>query len=275
MSKLAAIFALLITLCISLILPGLVQARDAQNAATNNDDWVELFNGKNLDGWTAKIVGQPLGQDLLKTFVVEDGLLRVNYANYKKFSDQFGHLFFAEPYSHYKLLIEYRFVGEQIKGGAGWAKRNSGVMLHSQDPATMSLKQNFPDSIEAQFLGGLSDGKIRPTGNICSPGTEVDYLGKRLKGHCQASFGDTLDGEQWVSIEIIVNGAESVVHLVNGKEVIRYSNLQLSNGSASAKLSKAQDGKAAALALEHGFIALQSESHPIDFRRVAIQNLAK
>ena len=110
MSKLAAIFALLITLCISLILPGLVQARDAQNAATNNDDWVELFNGKNLDGWTAKIVGQPLGQDLLKTFVVEDGLLRVNYANYKKFSDQFGHLFFAEPYSHYKLLIEYRFV---------------------------------------------------------------------------------------------------------------------------------------------------------------------
>ncbi|MEZ7818364.1 MAG: hypothetical protein ACI8RT_000119 [Candidatus Azotimanducaceae bacterium] len=275
MSKLAAIFALLITLCISLILPGLVQARDAQNAATNNDDWVELFNGKNLDGWTAKIVGQPLGQDLLKTFVVEDGLLRVNYANYKKFSDQFGHLFFAEPYSHYKLLIEYRFVGEQIKGGAGWAKRNSGVMLHSQDPATMSLKQNFPDSIEAQFLGGLSDGKIRPTGNICSPGTEVDYLGKRLKGHCQASFGDTLDGEQWVSIEIIVNGAESVVHLVNGKEVIRYSNLQLSKGSASAKMRRTQDGKGAPLTLRQGFIALQSESHPIDFRRVAIQNLAK
>jgi hypothetical protein len=275
MSKLAAIFALLITLCISLILPGLVQARDAQNAATNNDDWVELFNGKNLDGWTAKIVGQPLGQDLLKTFVVEDGLLRVNYANYKKFSDQFGHLFFAEPYSHYKLLIEYRFVGEQIKGGAGWAKRNSGVMLHSQDPATMSLKQNFPDSIEAQFLGGLSDGKIRPTGNICSPGTEVDYLGKRLKGHCQASFGDTLDGEQWVSIEIIVNGAESVVHLVNGKEVIRYSNLQLSKGSASAKMRRTQDCKGAPLTLRQGFIALQSESHPIDFRRVAIQNLAK
>ena len=275
MSKLAAIFALLITLCISLILPGLVQARDAQNAATNNDDWVELFNGKNLDGWTAKIVGQPLGQDLLKTFVVEDGLLRVNYANYKKFSDQFGHLFFAEPYSHYKLLIEYRFVGEQIKGGAGWAKRNSGVMLHSQDPATMSLKQNFPDSIEAQFLGGLSDGKIRPTGNICSPGTEVDYLGKRLKGHCQASFGDTLDGEQWVSIEIIVNGAESVVHLVNGKEVIRYSNLQLSKGSASAKMRRTKDGKGAPLTLRQGFIALQSESHPIDFRRVAIQNLAK
>ena len=275
MSKLAAIFALLITLCISLILPGLVQARDAQNAATNNDDWVELFNGKNLDGWTAKIVGQPLGQDLLKTFVVEDGLLRVNYANYKKFSDQFGHLFFAEPYSHHKLLIEYRFVGEQIKGGAGWAKRNSGVMLHSQDPATMSLKQNFPDSIEAQFLGGLSDGKIRPTGNICSPGTEVDYLGKRLKGHCQASFGDTLDGEQWVSIEIIVNGAESVVHLVNGKEVVRYSNLQLSKGSASAKMRRTQDGKGAPLTLRQGFIALQSESHPIDFRRVAIQNLAK
>ena len=279
MSKLTAIFTLFITLSLSLslslVLPNLVQAGDAQNAATNNDDWVELFNGKNLDGWTAKIAGQPLGQDPLKTFVVEDGLLRVNYANYKKFSNQFGHLFFAEPYAHYRLLIEYRFVGEQVKGGAGWAKRNSGVMLHSQDPTTMSLKQDFPDAIEAQFLGGLSDGKKRPTGNICSPGTEVNYLGKRLKGHCQASSGDTLDGDQWVRIEMIVNGAESVVHMVNGIEVIRYGNLQLSKGSASAKQRQALNGKAAPLTLEQGFIALQSESHPIEFRRVAIQNLAQ
>ena len=279
MNKLTAIFTLFITLSLSLslslVLPNLVQAGDAQNAATNNDDWVELFNGENLDGWTAKIVGQPLGQDPLNTFVVEDGLLRVNYANYKKFSGQFGHLFFAEPYAHYRLLIEYRFVGAQVRGGAGWAKRNSGVMLHSQDPTTMSLKQDFPDSIEAQFLGGLSDGKSRPTGNICSPGTEVDYLGKRLKGHCQASSGDTLDGDQWVSIEMIVNGAESVVHLVNGIEVIRYGNLQLSKGSASAKMRRTQDGKGAPLTLRQGFIALQSESHPIDFRRVAIQNLAQ
>ena len=275
MSKLTINFALFITLSLSLILPSLVQAVDTQNTATNNDDWVELFNGKNLDGWTAKIVGQPLGQDPLNTFVVENGLLRVNYANYNKFSNRFGHLFFAKPYSHYKLLIEYRFVGEQVKGGAGWAKRNSGVMLHSQDPATMTLKQDFPDSIEAQFLGGLSDGKKRPTGNICSPGTEVDYLGKRLKGHCQASSGDTLDGDQWVSIEMIVNGAESIVHLVNGIEVIRYGNLQLSKRSSSAKQRQTLGGKAAPLTLEQGFIALQSESHPIDFRRVAIQNLAQ
>lgn len=279
MSKLTANFALSITLSLSLglslVLPTLVHAADAQNATTSSEDWVELFNGKNLDGWTAKIAGQPLGQDPLNTFVVEEGLLRVNYANYKKFSNQFGHLFFAEPYAHYRLLIEYRFVGEQIKGGAGWAKRNSGVMLHSQDPTTMSLKQDFPDSIEAQFLGGLSDGKSRPTGNICSPGTEVDYLGKRLKGHCQASSGATLDGDQWVSIEMIVNGAESVVHVVNGIEVIRYGNLQLSKNSTSAKRRQALNGKAASLKLEQGFIALQSESHPIEFRRVAIQNMAQ
>ena len=279
MSKLTANFALSITLSLSLglslILPSLVQAVDAQNATTSSEGWVELFNGKNLDGWTAKIAGQPLGQDPLKTFVVEEGLLRVNYANYTKFSNRFGHLFYAEPYSHYKLLIEYRFVGEQVKGGAGWAERNSGVMLHSQDPTTMGIKQDFPDSIEAQFLGGLSDGKSRPTGNICSPGTEVDYLGKRLKGHCQASSGATLDGDQWVSIEMIVNGAESVVHMVNGIEVIRYGNLQLSKGSTSAKQRKALNGKAAPLTLEQGFIALQSESHPIEFRRVAIQDLAQ
>ena len=275
MRKLKAIFALFISLSTILNFTGLVQASENLGADATNENWIELFNGKNLDGWTTKIAGQPLGQDPLNTFVIEEKLLRVNYANYDKFSNQFGHLFFAEPYSHYKLLIEYRFIGDQVKGGAGWAKRNSGVMLHSQDPITMLLKQDFPDSIEVQFLGGLSDGKKRPTGNVCSPGTEVDYLGRRLQGHCQASFSNTLNGDQWVSIEIIVNGADSIVHLVNGKEVIRYGNLQLSKGSASAKLRRAQDGKAALLVLEQGFIALQSESHPIDFRRVAIQNLAK
>ena len=266
MSKLVLTFIFFL----STYLPSVAQACYTPSAQSEANDWVELFNGENLDGWTTKITGQPLGADPLKTFVVENGLLRVNYSNYKKFSNQFGHLFFAEPFSHYKLLIEYRFTGEQVSGGAGWAKRNSGVMLHSQDPATMTVKQDFPDSIEAQFLGGLSNGKTRPTGNICSPGTEVDYLGRRLKGHCQASNGETLDGEQWVSIEIEVNGAESVIHRVNGSEVIRYGNLKLSKGSKSAK----HRGKGAPLTLEHGYIALQSESHPIDFRRVAIKNLA-
>ena len=74
--------------------------------------------------------------------------------------------------------MEYRFVGEQAPGNPGaWALRNSGAMLHSPDPRTMPRDQTFPISIEAQFLGGNSDGKPRSTANMCSPGTEIVYQG--------------------------------------------------------------------------------------------------
>lgn len=246
-------------------------AEEKPSTDTNEEGWLELFNGENLAGWTAKISGQPLGQDPLETFRVDGGLLSVDYSNYEEFSGQFGHLFYSQPFSYYRLLIEYRFVGEQLEGGPSWAKRNSGVMLHSQDPTTMTLAQDFPHSFEAQFLGGLNDGKARTTGNICSPGTEVCYLGRQLKSHCQASQSKTLDGDQWVSVEIVVDGSNSVIHLVNGEEVIRYANLRLSESKTGA--NHATDNSSSDLG--QGYIAIQSESHPIDFRRIAIKILAQ
>ncbi|MFV2090730.1 MAG: DUF1080 domain-containing protein, partial [Pseudomonadales bacterium] len=155
--------------------------------ALANDGWIDIFNGKDLSGWTPKITGHALGENFGNTFRVEDGLLEVRYDNYERFDNQFGHLFYREPFSNYHLLIEYRFVGEQLEGGADWAIRNSGVMLHSQAPETMTLNQDFPVSVEAQFLGGLSDGKPRPTGNLCTPGTDVVYRGTLFTPHCLPS----------------------------------------------------------------------------------------
>jgi hypothetical protein len=241
-------------------------------ANADKPDWVVLFNGKDLKGWTPKIAKHDLGANFGNTFRVEDGLLKVRYDKYKGFDGQFGHLFWKDPYSYYKLVVEYRFVGQQAPGNPGaWALRNSGAMLHSPDPRTMPRDQNFPISIEAQFLGGNSDGKARSTANMCSPGTEIVFQGRLYPDHCLNSSSPTFDGEQWVRAEMEVHGAGTITHLVNGQKVLEYELPQYGGGAVNPyNTTTKPDGTL----IEAGYISLQSESHPIDFRKVELLNLA-
>lgn len=230
--------------------------------------WQTLFNGKDLTGWTPKIKGYELGENFANTFRVENSILRVVYDGYEKFDNRFGHLFYQTPFSNYVLRVEYRFVGEQVPGGPGWAWRNSGVMIHSQPPATMAKDQDFPVSIEVQLLGG--DGQhARPTGNLCSPGTHVVMKGKLITQHCTDSRSKTFHGDQWVTAEVEAHGFGRIIHRINGETVLEYEQPQLDPGDNDArKLIK--DGN---VALHGGYISLQSESHPVEFRKIEIRVL--
>ncbi len=235
-------------------------------------DWRTLFNGRDLDGWTPKIRGHELGDNYASTFRVTDGLLTVAYDGYTTFAESFGHLFFAEPFSRYRLRVEYRFVGAQAPDAPAWAARNSGVMVHSQPSATMLRDQDFPISIEVQFLGGLGDGKPRPTGNVCSPGTRVVYQDAPDTAHCIQAAAPTIDGDRWVTADVLVDGSERIVHYIDGTPVIEYGGL--SYGGANVN-GFSPDAKPDGRPLASGFIALQSESHPIQFRRVELLDLSR
>lgn len=238
--------------------------------ARAEEKWIPLFNGKNLDGWTPKIKGYELGDNHADTFRVEKGVLKVSYDKYKQFDNKFGHLFYKEKYSHYIIRIEYRFVGEQAAGGPGWALRNSGLMFHCQAPASMRKDQDFPVSIEAQFLGGSGKGE-RPTNNLCTPGTNIVMDSKLVTRHCTNSKSKTFNGDVWVTAEIEVHGGGKVIHRVNGDVVLEYEKPQLDPKDAdSAKLIK--EGK---LIIEEGYLALQAESHPVEFRKVELRILEK
>jgi enterochelin esterase family protein len=204
---------------------------------------------------------------------VENGLLEVRYDKkaWKTFDGRFGHLFYKDPFSYYRLAVEYRFVGEQVPGAPDWALRNSGAMLHSPDPRTMPRDQNFPISIEGQLLGGNSDGKPRSTANMCSPGTEIVYQGKLYDGHCLNSSSPTFDGDQWVRAEFEVHGSGKITHYVNGQKVLEYELPQYGGGAVdNYNTTTKLDGQL----IESGYISLQAESHPIDFRKVELLNLA-
>ena len=258
----------------ALVAFGLVALGAAAGAGASetagDGDWIPLFNGHDLDGWTAKIRHHEPGDNYADTFRVEDGLLTVSYDGYEAFDDRFGHLFYKQPLSHYRLRLEYRFIGSQAPGGRAWARRNSGVMIHAQAPGTMPAGQDFPISLEAQFLGGLGDGKPRPNGNLCTPGTHVHVQGAFTEQHCIASSSPTLDGDQWVEFEVQALGDDRITHLVNGEAVMTYTAPSYGGGVVSGHRPEAKpDGQP----LGEGYIALQSESHPIQFRNIRLLNL--
>jgi len=262
---------------VKLLLAGLtlvasVAAAAIPRQAAPSYEWIQLFNGRDLSGWTPKFAKHPLGVNLNDTFRVEDGLLKVRYDAWTSFDGEFGHLFYKDRFSYYLIAAEYRFVGEQLPAakGVGWAVRNNGLMLHAQAPETMLTDQDFPISIEVQLLGGLGNGRPRTTANLCTPGTHVMMQGALRTAHCINSTSKTYDGDQWVRVEVLVRGDESIRHMLENETVLTYEEPQIGGGNASpTDPAVKRDGTL----LSDGFIAIQSETAPTDFRKIELVNL--
>ena len=255
---------------VCLLRPETAGAQSGDDPMPESEEWIQLFNGRDLDGWIVKIHHHDVGVNFGRTFRAEDGVIRVSYDGYAGFDDQFGHLYYHQPFSYFKLRLAYRFYGELHPGAPDYTLRNSGVMFHSQDPHTMPRDQNWPISVEMQFLGGLSDGNPRPTGNMCSPGTDVVFENRLDPRHCISSASRTYDGDQWIQAELIVLGHSLVTHIIEGDTVLQYSDPQMGGGVV--------DGYDPALwkpgqLLDRGFVALQSEGQPVEFKSIELLNL--
>jgi hypothetical protein len=237
--------------------------------AQKKGKWIKLFNGKDLKDWDIKIKGHDLNENFGNTFRVEDGLLKVSYDQYSNFDEQYGHIFYKKNFSAYLIVVEYRFTGEQVAGGPGWAYRNSGIMLHGQTAASMGKDQDFPISLEEQLLGGNGKNR-RTTANLCTPGTNVVMNGKLITDHCISSVSQTYHGDQWVRAAALVLGDSVIKHIAGTDTVIVYNKPQIGGGAVSNyDPAVKQDGKL----LSSGSISLQSESHPVEFRKVELFDL--
>jgi hypothetical protein len=234
-------------------------------AQDSENEWISLFNGKNLDGWIIKITGYDINENYKNTFRVEDGILKVSYNEYDKFNGEFGHIFYKDKFSHYKIRVEYRFTGKQIEGGPDWGLLNNGIMIHSQSPESMDKDQDFPVSIEAQILGDDGSG-TRTTGNVCTPGTNIIMNDSLLTEHCIVTSKKVYPPEQWVTMEVEVYGDSLIRHIVEGEIVSEYKKPQLDENDPYGKKLIMNDKKI----LTEGYIALQAETHPTEFRKVEL-----
>lgn len=231
--------------------------------------WTPLFDGESLAGWTPKIRGLELGDNYRQTFRASDGVLSVSYADYDEFGERFGHLFHETPYSAFRLRFEYRFVGAPLPDTPSWAHANSGVMLFAQEPSTVAVEDAFPVSVEAQLLGPVEEAE-RMNGNMCSPGTNVVMGDELTTEHCIYSGTPAPPNGEWVQFEIEVTPEGEVIQRMNEAETIRYAQVQLDpegDMGNSLPLVAAANGE---VMLAGGYIALQSEGHPIEFRNIEI-----
>ena len=234
--------------------------------STNTENWQSIFNGRDLNGWTPKFTGHELGVNYKDTYQVRNGSLVVNYDNYDSFDDKFGHLFYKEKLSNYRLRLEYRFVGEQVPGAPEWAFKNSGVKFHSQEPELIPVDQRLLVAVEAQLLGGNGSDE-RPTANVCTAGTHIEMNGELITEHCTPSSSPTFHDDEWVKFEMEVRGNDQVSHWINGQKVFEYEKPQLDTEDPFAneliKLGRP-------VMLSEGYIALQAESHPVEFRNIEL-----
>jgi hypothetical protein len=259
--------AIVAALAGAFLAPRAFAADAASPPAQVSGQWIQLFNGRDLTGWTPKISGHAAGENYANTFRVRDGKLCVSYDDYEgPFNDRFGHLFYDKPFSKYVLRLEYRLVGDQYPGGPDWGYANSGIMLHGQTPESMGRDQFFPVSIEFQLLAGRRGA----TGNACSPGTHIVVDGKRFPSHCTDRAKQVIAIGEWATAEVEVHGDKLIRHKINGQTVLEYTGPQLDEKDADAK--RLADAGASKL-LTSGTISLQSESHGVEFRKIELKRL--
>ena len=246
----------------------LLLAVSCKPAPKERNEWIQLFNGKDLTGWDIKISGFEMNDNYKNTFYVEDGILKASYSQYENFNGEFGHLITREKFSSYILRMEYWFVGEQVHGGPGWGIFNNGAMLHSQSAESMLLDQDFPVSIEAQFLGGYGEDE-RTTSNVCTPGTNIVMNGELITNHCTGSSSKTYPAYEWVTAEMIVLGDSIIHHVLEGDTVLTYTKPQI--GGELPEGFPISEGTL----LKEGHIAIQAESHSTEFRKIELLDLSK
>lgn len=271
-----------ITLLCSLALALLMAAcAEKPKADSSSEEWIALFNNKDLTGWDIKIAHHDLNDNFKNTFYVKDSILKIDYSGYDKFDGEFGHLYYNQPFSYYKIRLQYRFNGKQLRGGPGYAYLNSGVMLHSQSAASLTKEQSFPVSLEMQFLGS-NDSIQQHTGNLCTPGTEVFQHGQLVTDHCTDSNSRNYDENEWVTIEAVVLGDSIIHHILGSDTVLTYEHLRVGGGFVNQQMNWTTGGFAAdslqwiakqSAPLMEGYIALQAESHPLEFKKVELLNL--
>lgn len=239
-------------------------------ASTPEPEWQILFNGTDLSGWIPKIHHHATGENYANTFRVTDGVIEVNYDQYETFNERYGHLFYEKPFGDFHLSWEYRFTDQFMEDAPSYTYRNSGVMFHSQSPESILVEQDWPISVEYQMLAEEKDGEPRPTGNMCSPGTDIVYEGKIDERHCINSSSPTFKWDEWVKAELVVYGDSIVHHLVNGDTVLTYSLPQIGGGVAN-RFDPAV--KVDGTPLKSGYIGLQSEGQGVLFKEIKIREL--
>lgn len=232
--------------------------------AANTDGWVNLFNGKDLTGWVPLIHKHKVGENVYDTFRADsvNKVIKVLYDKYPnlEFGGRCGNLYYNRRLTNYRIKVTYRFQEPLVKNPVGWSKNNSGLMIFGIDPATVTGDPEFPPLIEIQLLGSPSQpgGGGTTSPNYCEPGGMT--MQQHTGGCGNNGTGKTPNpAAQWTTVEADVH--------VTGQTKI-YQHPDTTNAVLTMSGPRYQNA-----AVTGGYIALQSEGQPIEYKDILLKEL--
>src|SRR5688572_23783566 len=193
-----------------------------------NNEWIPLFNGTNLDGWTVS----PGAEALFGVGTIDGGRAMHVYPTQPDQSDQpSATIRTNESYSSYVFHMEYKW-GQKRYSSRKQTDKDSGICFH----LCGNFEQVWPESLEFQ-IGSQDWPGDWDTGNIfmlinktraqwsytMQEGREVFSKGGTMKSigaparYYKALAPVQLDKEKdWNVLELTVHGSKSAEYSVNG-----------------------------------------------------------
>ena len=223
----------------ALVVAGLCTLSTA--AAAADAPAVQLFNGKDLSGWSHYLVDPKVA--MADVWSVRDGVLVCK-------GEPLGYLHTNADYTSFKLVVEWRWApGAAAKLGK---TPNSGVLLRVT-PGPKGVPQAYEAQLQAGSAGdiyGFWGLPLNGDGSRRRDAKGHELLGDMV-GFKKTQAAEKAEGE-WNRYEITFDGPNLTV-VVNGVQV---------NSGTDAKVFP-------------GRIALQSEGGEIHFRKVELVPLGK
>ncbi len=241
------------------------------SAAPAASEWRDLFNGRDLEGWTVTLQGKAEGEDPDRFVQVRDGMIHMYPDTDPAATVPFGVITHEDVFSRFHLVFEYRWLEKRFAPRKE-ALRDAGLLYHASAtdkvwPDSVEYQVQEGDSADIVFLnrrgwtwlhpepGRAPEGQGKPgmlpeQGGVLTPGNRNDfeYFG-RYPEH------DHLIG--WNRVEVIVHADESAEHVLNGHVRARLVDFTRLDGSP----------------LKDGKVCLQLEGAELQYRDVRIREL--
>src|SRR5882724_7680578 len=247
----------------------------AMAAPADDEGWIPLFNGKNLDGWYSFQPTTGRNNEPKKFFKVTDGMIHVLDLSEDphEWKGAVGYLATNQEYSDVRIHLEYKW-GTKRFARSLEGKRNSGLMYLVVGPDKM-----FPRSVECQIeetdtgdlwlVDGISitTWLVDPYSSMYSddpsaPGAKRVIGGPTIPASRVLKSGDFEDRTGWNTVEVILDGDRST-HIINGRIVNRAWDIKQPDPADPNRM----------IPLKVGHIALEAEGSEIWFRNIKIKPL--
>ena len=188
-------------------------------SAPGNDGWIQLFNGRNLDGWYTFLSKSGKNNDPAQSIRVDNGMIHI-LGNPTGAAEP-GYLATNQEFSDYRLRLEYKW-GTQRFPPRQEMKRDNGLLFHLVGPdrvwpTCMEFQIQETDVGDAIAVSGARFTNYLVGNGLASwPNPPNAVTAPPAPQRSAYKLGDFENRDGWNVLELIARG-DKAAYIVNGR----------------------------------------------------------